>query len=50
MNIKGIVARDLKVPMQNLRLLQNTPLKLVMKLADVVTSGIYNIINYECSE
>ena len=50
MNIKGIVARDLQAPMSNLRLLQNTPLSLVMELADVVTSGVYNIINYDCDE
>ena len=49
MNIKGVVARDTNGPMQNFNVLQNTSLNLVMNLADIVSNGIYNIINYECN-
>ena len=46
MSIKGIVAQNMKTPMQNLNVLQNTSLNLVMNLADTVARGIYNTINY----
>lgn len=45
MSIKGIVSENLNVPKYNFRLLQNTPLSLVMNMADIVASGIYNTIN-----
>lgn len=45
MSIKGIVSENLNVPKYNFRLLQNTPLSLVMTMADIVASGIYNTIN-----
>lgn len=47
MNIKGIVGQNMRTPMQNLNMLQNTSLNLVMNLAEVVANGIYNTINYE---
>ena len=50
MSIKGIVAQNFGNPQQNLRILQNTPLGLVMNLADIVSNGIYNVINYKCDE
>lgn len=50
MSIQGIVAQNLRNSMQNFRMLQNTSLGLVMSMADIVSKGIYNIINYECNE
>lgn len=47
MSIQGIVPQDTRASMSNLRILQNTPLGRVMRLADVVSNGIYNVINYE---
>ena len=47
MAIKGVVAKNLKNPRQNLKLLQNIPLNHVMKMADVVANGIYNSIDCE---
>ena len=47
MNIKGIVAQNMCTAMQNLSVLQNTSLNLVMNLANTVSRGIYNTINYE---
>lgn len=44
-SIKGIVSQNVNIPRYNFRLLQNTPLNLVMTLADVVSTGIYNVIN-----
>ena len=44
-SIKGIVSQNVNVPQYNFKLLQNTSLSLVMNLADVVSSGIYNVIN-----
>ena len=49
MNIKGIVAKNTGNTAENLSILQNTSLNLVMNLADVVSSGIYNIINYDAN-
>lgn len=45
MSIKGIVSKNLKNPKYNFKLLQNTPLSLVMAMADSVSQGIYNVIN-----
>lgn len=45
LSIKGIVSQNLNVPEYNFKLLQNTHLGLVMNMADVVSSGIYNVIN-----
>ncbi len=44
-SIKGIVSKDLKKPQYNFKLLQNTPLGLIMQMADCVAQGIYNVIN-----
>lgn len=44
-SIKGIVSQNVNMPQYNFRLLQNTSLNLVMNMADVVSSGIYNVIN-----
>lgn len=45
LSIKGIVSQNVNVPQYNFKLLQNTSLNLVMKMADIVSSGIYNVIN-----
>lgn len=45
LSIKGIVSQNVNVPQYNFKLLQNTSLSLVMNMADVVASGIYNVIN-----
>lgn len=45
LSIKGIVSQNVNVPQYNFKLLQNTSLNLVMNMADVVSSGIYNVIN-----
>ena len=47
MNIKGIVAENTSSAANNFCVLQNTSLNLVMNLANVVSRGIYNTINYE---
>lgn len=44
-SIKGIVAKDLKKPIHNFRILQNTSLGLVMDMADCVSQGISNVLN-----
>lgn len=44
-SIKGIVAKDLKKPQYNFKLLQNTPLGLIMNMAECTAYGIYNVIN-----
>lgn len=44
-SIKGIVSRNLKNSKCNFRLLQNTPLNLVMNMADSVAQGICDVIN-----
>ena len=48
MNIKGIVACKTQNATDNFNMLQNTSLNLVMNLADVVSNGIYSVINYDC--
>ena len=44
-SIKGVVAPKFNNPKYNFKLLQNTPLRLVMSMADIVAKGIYNVIN-----
>lgn len=44
-SIKGIVSRNLNNSKCNFRLLQNTPLNLVMNMADSVAQGICDVIN-----
>ena len=46
-SIKGIVARNMRAPNYNLRILQNIPLNLVMNMADTVARGIYNVIKFK---
>jgi len=45
MSIKGIVSKNLNNPKYNFKLLQNTPLNLVMNMADSVAQGICDVIN-----
>ncbi len=45
-SIKGVVAKDLKLAKYNLKLLQNTPLSLVISLANSTANGIYEVIKY----
>ncbi len=47
MSIKGVVARDLKNPRQNLTILQNIHLGFVMKMADTVANGIFDSIEID---
>ena len=46
-SIKGIVAKDYKIPKYNFNELQTTSLNLVMKLATITSDGIYNVIKYK---
>lgn len=50
MSIRGIVGRNCKNANQNMIILQNVPLSRVVNMAEIVSSGIYNSINYECNE
>ncbi|MDO5555367.1 MAG: spore protease YyaC [Clostridia bacterium] len=45
MSIKGIVSKDLKNAKHNFKILQNTPLNLIMTMADCVAQGICDVIN-----
>lgn len=45
-SIKGIVAKDCKIPKYNFNELQTTSLNIVMKLANITSDGIYNVIKY----
>lgn len=45
MNIKGIVAKNTNIVSHNFRMLQNAPLNLVVKLAEITSNGIYDSIN-----
>lgn len=45
-SIKGVVARDHKIPKYNFSELQNTSLNIVIKLANITSEGIYNVIKY----
>lgn len=44
LSVKAVVARNLKIPSKNFSMLQNIPLGRVMKMVDVVSTGIYNVI------
>ena len=44
-SIKGVVSQNLNNPKFNFKLLQNTPLNIVMNMADCVSQGIYDVIN-----
>lgn len=50
MNIRAVVGRNCGNANQNLCVLQNVPLSRVVNLAEIVSSGIYNSINYDCCE
>lgn len=50
MSIRGVVGRNCRNANQNLIVLQNVPLSRVINLAEIVSSGIYNTINYQCDE
>lgn len=43
-SIKGIVAKNTNMVSQNFKILQNTSLNLVVKLAEITSNGIYNTI------
>lgn len=45
-SIKGVVAKNTCIPRNNLEYLQNTPLNIVMNLAEVTSRGIYETIKY----
>ncbi len=45
-SIKGVVAKDHKIPKYNFSELQNTSLNIVIKLANITSEGIYNVIKY----
>ena len=46
-SIKAVVARDYKNDRYNFRELQNTSLNIVLKLANITSEGIYNVIKYK---
>lgn len=46
-SIKGIVAKDHKIPKYNFNELQTTSLNTVIKLANITSEGIYNVIKYK---
>ena len=50
MNIRGIVGKNCRNANQNLIVLQTVPLNRIINMADIVSTGIYNSINYECNE
>lgn len=45
-SIKGIVAKDYKIPKVNYAVLQNIPLGRVMELSENTANGIYEVIKY----
>ena len=45
-SIKAVVAKDYKVANYNFKTLQNVPLNNVMKLSNIVSNGIYEVIKY----
>ena len=45
-SIKGIVAKDYKIPKVNYTILQNIPLGRVMELSEYTANGIYEVIKY----
>lgn len=46
-SIKGVVAKNHRMSKQNFYELQNTSLNLVMKLANITSHGIYEVIKYK---
>lgn len=50
MGIRAVVGRNCGNTSHNLSVLQNVPLSRVVNLAEIVSSGIYNSINYNCCE
>lgn len=47
MHVKGVIARDLCNPKKNFYLMQNIRLNMVMKMAEIVSNGIYESIEIE---
>lgn len=45
-SIKGIVAKDYKIAKINYEILQNTPLSIIMKLAENTADGIWDVMQY----
>jgi len=45
-SIKGVVAKDYKIPKVNFAILQNTSLGLIMDLADYTADNIFEVIKY----
>lgn len=45
-SIKGVVSKDFKFPKYNFNLLQNIPLGMIMKMADMTSKGIYEVMKY----
>lgn len=45
-SIKAVVAKDYKISKYNFNALQNTSLGPILKLAELTSSGIYNVIKY----
>lgn len=45
-SIKAVVGRDFKIPKYNFLTLQNISLNMVMKLANIVSEGICDVIKY----
>lgn len=50
MSVRGVVGRNCRNTNQNMIILQNVPLSRVVNMAEIVSSGIFNSINYECNE
>lgn len=50
MSIRGIVGKNCRNANQNLIILQKASLSMIVDMAEVVATGIYNSINYECNE
>lgn len=47
MHIKGVIAKDLFNSKKNFYLIQNTRLNMIIKMADIVSNGIYQSIKIE---
>ncbi|HIU51718.1 MAG TPA: spore protease YyaC [Candidatus Merdicola faecigallinarum] len=45
-SIKGVVAKDYKIPQINYEILQNTPLRIIIKLSEEIANGIFEVIQY----
>lgn len=45
-SVKAVVGRDMKIPKYNFFTLQNISLNMVMKLANIVSEGICDVIKY----